>query len=210
MPEIFTEGEGIRKLSFEFFDKWQVIKYDEPSHENFYHKYRYFGLKAVDFIANSNKCILMMEVKYVIASDEASRLSFSQENDKAMLDEIRGKLPEEDWLHVKLVSKRPWIVDEVVKKTKDTLLGILGGCRQADERLSVYNHALFVEKKPILLILFLERNEALNQPESFKLLATNLKISIEQKVSFLGDIEVLVINTLTLPPKLGINVSAAE
>jgi len=57
-------------------------------------------------------------------------------------------------------------------------------------------------------MLFLERKGNLNQPEQFKPLATNLKKSIEQQISFLGNISVAVVNTLTISPELNIQVSS--
>lgn len=210
MTTIFSEGEGTLKLTFEFADKWQVYKYDEPIKENFYNKLRDQGLKAVDFIAVSEKIILLVEVKYVLAPDEASKLAFSPDRDKAELERIRNTLSDEDRNKIILSSKHPYIVDEVVKKARDTLLGLLASHRQSDKRLANYNKALLVGNKPVVLMLFLERNAGLNKLEFFKPMASNLKISIGQKINFLGNIQVLVVNTLTIPPELGIKVRAGS
>lgn len=206
MATIISEGEGKRKLTFTFSDKWQIYKYDEPIPQNFHFKYRGQGLKAVDFLATSEKSLLLMEVKYVLASDENSSLSFSPYRDKDLLDEIRQRLSPGHREIVMLSSKRPYIVNEVVKKAKDTVLGLLASRRQEDKNLAIYNEALLLDQKPIVLVLFLERDGELNQLNAFKKMASDLQLAIEQKVSFLGNIQVLVVNTLTIPQKLEIEV----
>lgn len=173
-------------LKFEFSDKWQALKYDE---QLFYNKLRGQSLKAVDFIALSTNGLLLMEVKYVTASDENSKLRFFADADKDKL------------------SKRPYLVDEVTKKVRDTVLGLFASYRKEEIELSSYAQSLFTSNnQPIFVLLFLERNTELNQEESFKPLASNLKLAIEQKLSFLGNIQVGVVNTLTLPPALEIKI----
>ncbi|MEI7868087.1 MAG: hypothetical protein WCI11_09340 [Candidatus Methylumidiphilus sp.] len=206
MALIITEGKDKLRLDFEFSDDWIAYKYDEPSKENFYFSISHLGLKAVDVVAKSNKCLLFMEIKYIMAEDSLSRMSFSANADKVMLDQIRNSLSESDQEKVTITSKKPYIVDEVVKKTKDTILGLLASQRQTDKKLAVFNKSLFFDNQPIILILFLERNEKFNEPVYFKPMASDLKIYIEKKIGFFGNIQVLVVNSLTISPELGIKV----
>lgn len=193
-------------LTFEFSDKWQVYKYDEQSPDNFYEKIKHLGLKAVDFIAVSEKSILLIEVKYIKAVNNKSRMCLSPQTAEELLIGITDKLTEVEQKSVNFSLKRPCLADEVAKKTKDTLTGLLAGYRVNDEKLQPFNQSLFVDNRPILLILFLERKGELNQIEQFKPLANSLKKAIEQKIGFLGNINVDVINTLTVPSALKINV----
>jgi uncharacterized protein YbgA (DUF1722 family) len=203
MPTILTEKNlNGSVLTFEFSDKWQVCKYDD---QLFYKKLK--GLQAVDFIALSDKGLLLMEIKYVLASDEKSRLLFYANSDNDKLENIKSQLTKAQQKIVIINSARPYLVDEVSKKVKDTLLGLLASYRQGDATLSPYTQSLFTHNNhPILVLLFLERNAELNQEENFKPLASNLKLAIEQKLSFLGNIQVGVVNSLTLPSALEINI----
>jgi hypothetical protein len=210
MTTFLTEETRGGKLSFEFSDKWQVYKYDEQILENFYEKIKNNGLKAVDFIAVSDKVILLIEVKYITATNENSMMRFSaipSEKETFLLKQIKEKLTIEDKKLIKTSLKRPYLATEVAKKVKDTLVGLCASYRRCDKNLQPYSQSLFVDNKAIIVILFLERKGNLNQPAQFKPLATNLKKSIEQKISFLGNISVSVINTLTIPPELKIQVS---
>jgi len=74
MTTTLVEESPTGKLTFEFSDKWQVYKYDEQKSENFYEKIKHLGLKVVDFIAISDKSILLIEVKYITASNESCRM----------------------------------------------------------------------------------------------------------------------------------------
>ncbi|MCQ8103776.1 hypothetical protein NP590_06635 [Methylomonas sp. SURF-2] len=210
MSTIISEGEGGRKLFFEFSDKWKVCKYDETNPENFYNKLKYNGYKAVDFIAVSDKAFLLIEVKYVLADDEQSSIRFSFEDNRyaKVLQEMKGKLCKEEINAVSFSNKRPYLVDEIDKKVRDTLVGLLASYRSKDSKLSTYNRPFLFEDKPVFVIVFLERNVELNQPGVFKPMASSLKTAIELKLSFLGNIKVDVINTLTIPQSLGIKVSA--
>jgi len=204
-----VEESPTGKLTFEFSDKWQVYKYDEDNPENFYYKIRGLGLKAVDFIAISEKSILLIEVKYITASNESCRMRLTpslSKKEQSFLKGVKDKLTDKEAEAVKVSLKRPYLAEEVSKKVKDTLIGLLASYRCADENLQPYSQSLFIGNKPILLVLFLERKECLNQPNEFKPLANNLKLAIEQKTGFLGNIQVDVMNTLTVPPALGVNV----
>ncbi len=198
------------KLSFEFSDKWQVYKYDEQTPENFYEKIKNYGLKAVDFIAISDKSILLIEVKYITATNEECTMRFSANPSKKetiLLKSFKDKLTtEEDKKFIKISLNRPYLVEEVAKKAKDTLIGLFASYRNNEKKLHLYNQSLFIDNKAIFLILFLERKGELNHPKQFKPLATSLKKAIEQKINFLGNIQVDVINTLTTPRELEIKV----
>lgn len=202
MATIFREGE----LTFSFGPTWQAYRYDEPSPANFHYKWAHQGLKGVDFIAQRGNTLLLMEIK----SDQSSQMSLAPDADAALIKQAKDKLStanlfntEED-RRLKLVSKRPYLVDEVAQKTKDTLIGLFASRRQADQSLSPYNHPEFLRQKRIILMLFLERCNELNQAQYFKPLASDLQKAIVQKTHFLGNISVTVNNTLTLPPQFDI------
>ena len=210
MTTVLSEGEGKYKLTFKFSDKWQVYKYDEPIKENFYNKFCKQSLKAVDFIAISENSVLFIEVKCVFSDNETSPLRFSESDDNAIIKSLKEKLTEEESIAVKVSYKRPYLVEEISKKIKDTLIGLFAAYNNSDDRLSSFNKSIFVYKKPIIFVFFLERKGELNLPENFKPLASKLKKIIEQKVSFLGNIKVDVVNTHTLPTSLGIDVLAGS
>ncbi len=194
MPTRLIE-ETIGKLEFEFSDVWQVCKYDV---QPFYNKIKGQGFKGVDFLALSTNSILLMEVKYVIASDENSRIRFAQNADNEKVAAIKEKLTCDENKQVKMDSNRPYLVDEVVKKVKDTLIGLFASYRCKNE-LSEYSQILFNNpEQVILVILFLERQGSFNQPEKFKPLASHLKLAIEQKLNCLSNVRILVVNSLTL------------
>lgn len=206
MPTILTEKTITSTLTLEFSDKWKACKYDD---QKFYKEIekKFQGMKAVDFLAISKKSILLMEIKYIIVNDDVSKLRFSMNADDERVAQVKSKLTDEDKNLVKITSVRPYLVDEVAKKVKDTLLGLFASYRNSDEELSPYSQSVLMSRtKPILVLLFLERNEQLNQDQFFKPHATNLKLAIEQKLSFLGNIQVGIVNSLTLPASLEINI----
>jgi hypothetical protein len=193
MPTILTEDTITGNLVFEFDDRWTVCKYDELV---FYKRLNNTGIKGtgfkgVDFLAISKKIILLMELKYVIASNENSffRLTETiQENDA-----------------------RPYLADEIEKKVRDTLLGLFAAYRNDNAELIKYSRPLFCNPdKPIVVFVFLERKGELNQPQYFKLLASSLSLAIEQKLNFFGNIKVGILNSLTLPNELGIKILENE
>ena len=206
MTTILTEKTTTGELTFEFSDKWQVCKYDEQS---FYSEIKYQGFKGEDFIALSSNGLLLMEVKYVVATNESSTLRFTVDADNDKVQEIKAQLSPEQNNAVIIKSIRPYLIDEVTQKVRDTVLGLFACYRKEEIVLSSYAQSLFSRNnQPILVLLFLERNPELNQAENFKPLASKLKLAIEQKLSFLGNIQVAVVNTLTLPSDLGIKVSS--
>ncbi|MDO9215380.1 MAG: hypothetical protein Q8Q54_15615 [Methylococcales bacterium] len=191
-------------LAFEFSDKWQACKYDE---QPFYTEIKYQDFKGVDFIALSSNGLLLMEVKYITASNKKSFLRFTADADDDKVKKIKDLLTKTQLQKVIIRSKRPYLVDEISKKIRDTLLGLFASYRKEDTELFSYSQPLFTHNdKPILVLFFLERNTELNQEENFKPLASNLKLAIEQKLSFLGNIQVGVVNSLTLPAALEINI----
>lgn len=202
MTTVLSEGE----LTFKFSAKWKPYKFDEPVADNFYHRVKHQGVKGVDFIALSEKTILLMEVKHVIADNKHSRIRLHSKDDDVILDRVKQKLSCREKRSVLISSSRPYVAEEIINKIKDTLLVLFAGFLNEDEKLSSYNQAIFLDKHPIIFIFFLERKGELNLPENFKPMASNLKMAIEQKVSFLGNIKVDVVNTHTLPKNLGIEV----
>lgn len=198
MPTILTEKTPTGKLVFEFSDKWQVCKYDELP---FYSTIKNKGVKGVDFFATSKKSTLLMEVKYITATNEKSRLQLTENEQKfVVVHSIRPYIVE-----------RPYLVDEIAKKVKDTLLGLFAAYRQNNQDLEKHSRSLFCNPdKPILVLLFLERNGELNQPDIFKPFALTLQTAIGQKLSFLGNVHVAVVNSLTLPASLDIKILKNE
>ncbi len=205
MTTILTERNwNGSTLVFEFSEKWQACKYDEQA---FYTEIKYQGFKGVDFMALSDNGLLLMELKYVLASNEASTLRFTVDADSDKLKEIKTLLTPEQQKAVIIKSIRPYLVDEMSNKIKDTVLGLFSAYRKNNAELSPYTQRLFTDKNmPILVLLFLERNAELNEEGKFKPLASHLKLAIEQKLNCLGNIHVGVVNSLTLPEALGITI----
>jgi len=213
MPTVLIEKTKTGTLQFEFADKWKVYKYDEQCKGSFYEKkLKNKGLKAVDFIAMSDKTVLLIEVKNITANDNACRMRLARKADDEILEKVIEEIQASKTLsHLEktrtmCIPKRPYLAEEVVKKAKDTMLGLLAAYYQNDTKLLPYYQAIFTDKKPVVLILFLERTEILNQTEFFKPLASNLKLAIKQKTGFLCA-NVDVVNSLTLATPLGIKVS---
>lgn len=185
MVTILTEKTRTGELKFEFSDNWQACKYDELS---FYNKLKGQGLKGVDFMAVSDNGLLLMELKYVLATDEKSKLRFTKDSDDASVEQIKALLTPKQQKTVVIKSARPYLVDEVSNKIKDTVLGLFSGYRKNNAELSPYMQKLFANKNaPILVLLFLERNTELNEEGKFKPLASHLKLAIEQKLNCLGN-----------------------
>ncbi|MFZ2725322.1 MAG: hypothetical protein WAX77_03625 [Methylococcaceae bacterium] len=207
MPTILIEDTRSGTLTFEFADNWRVCKYDELAS---YHAVNGLGIKGVDFIALSANRLVFIEAKYVIANDSNSRLRFSASADNEIVKTIKETLSPEQQKLITIQSARPYLVDEVVKKIRDVLTVLLASYRNQDPELLPYSQVLFTESNlPISVLLFLERKAELNQKLEFKPLASQLKLAIEQKLSFLGNIQIDVLNTLTLPNHLGIKVNAS-
>ena len=70
-----------------FLISGKSCKYDE---QPFYNKIKNQSLKAVDFMALSTKGLLLMEVKYVVATNETSSLRFTVDADKDKVKEIKA------------------------------------------------------------------------------------------------------------------------
>ena len=213
MPTVVIEETVTGTLQFEFADKWQVYKYDEQCKGNFYEAaLKQKGLKAVDFIAVSDKTVLLIEVKNITANNRSCGMRLAKSLDDKIIEKVSQEIQTSKVLsrldkgRVTVVSKRPYLAEEVVKKYKDTMLGLLAAYHQNDTKLRPYYQAIFIAKKPVILLLFLERTEHLNQAEHFKPLASHLKLAIKQKTDFLCA-NVGVINSLTLATSLGIKVS---
>lgn len=204
MPIILTEKTVTGELTFEFSDEWQVCKYDE---QPFYNKLRGQSLKGVDFMALSNKRLLLMEIKYIIRTNEDTSLRLFKDVDNDKLEAIKYQLTPQQQKEVIISSIRPYLADEVSQKIKDTLLGLFASYRKDEIELSPYAQSIFTNKnQPILVLLFLERNAELNKEENFKPLASHLQLAIEQKLSCFGNIQVGVVNSLTLPSALEISI----
>ena len=197
MTTVLTEGT----LTFEFSNQWQVCKYDDTP---FYNGIKSQSLKGVDFLALSSDGLLFMEVKEVTASDENSRVRFSERADSQQVQRIKSLLTQDQLKTVDIKSSRPYVVDEISKKVRDTLLGLLASHRTGNNITT--GLPPFNSEQKIIVVFFLERNTELNEVGQFGLLASNLRIAIEKKLKFFGNIQVSVVNSLTLPNTLGIQV----
>ena len=129
MSTVLIEETCTGTLKFEFSDKWQVYKYDEQVKDNFYESIKHQGLKAVDFIAISEQYTLLIEVKNIIANDENCKMRLSKLADNELISNVNEKIQKSHGLNnlekgrVKVISKRPYLAEEVAKKAKDTVLG---------------------------------------------------------------------------------------
>jgi len=108
---ILQEGSHSKALYFEFAEPWLVCKYDD--HNSFYHKVQQCqGMKAVDFLATDGHEILWIEVKNFRGDNalNSPRLSAAE------LPEVE-KCRHLCNYEVKVMRKKPFLADEVVKKS---------------------------------------------------------------------------------------------
>ena len=192
---ISQEGSHAKALRFEFSEEWTVCKYDD--HCGFYHKVQQCqGMKAVDFLATNNHEILWIEVKNFRgdSAENSPRLSATEPSEvKACRNQCSSK--------VKVTRKKPFLVEEIVKKVCDTFVGLAGAFRHDEETLDSHIKVL-AQKLPITIILFLHQDEHMDAEARFKPLALRLKTRIKQQLRFLN-VEVEIVNELTLPEGVG-------
>jgi hypothetical protein len=187
---ILQEGSHNKALYFEFSEQWIVCKYDD--HTGFYHKVQKCqGMKAIDFLATDRHELLWIEVKNFRdnSAENSPRLSATEPPELEQCRKLCHSL-------VKISRKKPFLVDEVVKKVCDTFTGLAGAFRHDDETLLPYVSAL-AKKLPLTIVLFLHQDKYLDANEHFKPLALRLKTKIKQQLRFLN-INVEVVNEFTL------------
>ena len=191
MP-IITEGQ----LNFHFPDDWNAISYDE--NEGFYKtvvERSPLDFKAMDILAVSDaNTHTWIEVKDCFGNEDENQPRFSGA-DLSKVSESKEWIKEKGWERQVLVKRaKPFIADEVAKKTVDTLTGLICSVRNENETLTPFSSAL--SNRPIHVVLFLTLNY---RPKDYKRLAIRLQDAIRKRLKTLNIDQVTVCNELTIP-----------
>jgi len=89
-----------------------------------------------------------------ICLDRGVHFSFTVDADNDKVKKIKDQLTPELQKTVIIKSARPYIVDEVTKKIRDTTLGLFASYRNKETALSSYSQSLFtINNQPILVLL---------------------------------------------------------
>ena len=164
------------KLIFTFPKNWEVIKYDE-SHFFKNHIRKSQGSKAVDILALSDNGLFLIEIK--------DFRGYRIENKKSIRNDE--------------------ILNEVVQKVRDTIMGLYAAYRQTNEELAPFYRYLCTTSKysmlarhqrKIIVVWFLEQDIQSN----FEFSLISLKIKLKNQLKFLN-INCLVHNKKTYASK---------
>ena len=186
MSEI-TEG----RITLAFPPTWQVVKYDDcPWHKQ--HKAGQ-GAHAMDVLAVGNDhAHWWIEIKDCEGFEAANRPRLSGDDSETVLRTRAWLDAEGIGREVKAQRKKPFIIDEMLLKVRDTLAALAIAHRVAEPDLLPWS--LFVNPAPqwnLVLLLTWEIKD-------FKLLAKRLRTKLEKAFSGYG-VNVFVVNQATLP-----------
>ena len=164
------------KFIFTFPDNWEVIKYDD-SHFFKNHIRKSQGCKAVDILALSDNCLFFIEIK-----------------------DFRGYRIES-----KKSIRNDEILNEVVQKVRDTIMGLYAAYRRTNEELAPFYRYLCMTSKystlarhqrKIIVVWFIEQDI---QP-NFEFSPISLRVKLKNQLKFLN-INCLVHNKETYAKK---------
>ena len=191
MPSV-TEGQ----LNFHFPDDWNAISYDENG--GFYKtvvERSPLDFKAMDILAVSDaNTHTWVEVKDCFGNEDENRPRFSG-SDSPEVCESKEWIKEKGWeKQVSVKRAKPYLADEVAKKTVDTLTGLICSIKNEDETLTPFCPAL--SNQPINVVLFLTLNY---RPKDYKRLAMRLQDAIRKRLKTLNINQVTVCNEQTIP-----------
>ncbi|MCK9729260.1 hypothetical protein [Pseudomonas syringae] len=177
-------------LRFSFTDDWQVIKYDETL---WYTERMKRSLKGVDILAAKENRHWWIEIKDCVGyePDNLPRLSESPPTSvthtKAWLDaQVFAE-------QVKVLRKKPFIIDEVMQKFRDTLVPVVVAHREDDGELSSYT-APAISGQGLVIVLLLTWS-----PRDYGRLATRLKTKLDMALKPYGLIGFVVNEACRVP-----------
>ncbi|QUG75634.1 hypothetical protein GKQ23_11810 [Erwinia sp. E602] len=186
MPDI-TEG----KIKLAFPPTWQVMKYDECSwHKQ--HKAGH-GAHAMDVLAvGDDQTHWWIEIKDCEGFETDNRPRLSDASSPS-LEKTRAWLVAENIDHeVRALRKKPFIIEEMLLKVRDTLAALSIAHRQAEAALLPWN--LFASPAPRWTVVLLLTWDV----KDFKLIAKRIQTKLNTAFKGYG-INVYVVNQATLP-----------
>ncbi|MDZ7852315.1 MAG: hypothetical protein U5L98_06615 [Halomonas sp.] len=173
MPEV-QEG----RLKFGFPVGWQLAKYDDST---WYRQRMKSRLKGVDILAHDGgPTQWWIEVKDCegYEPENRPRMSASDSPDVTQVRqwvEQQGLKPE-----VQVARRKPFIIDEVEEKLRDTLAALAVAEREADPELAVF-YAVQAPSPALRVVLLLTWNQ-----RDFKRLAARLQTRLERALAPYG------------------------
>lgn len=190
MPEV-TEG----RLTFHFPDNWQLAKYDDSA---WYRQQMKSRLKGLDILAHDGgPTHWWIEVKDCEGYEPENRPRLSGK-DPAGVHQARQWVEHQGLKPtVHVVRRKPFIVDEVEEKFRDTLAAITVAQRERDPELASF-HIVWPHSPKLKVVLLLTWNQ-----RDFKRLATRLRSRMETALAPYGVIG-FVVNEKT-PEAAGLN-----
>ncbi|MCD6007626.1 hypothetical protein [Halomonas sp. IOP_31] len=183
MPEV-REGQ----LTFHFPEGWQLLKYDDST----WHRQRMKSRsKGVDILAHmGGPTHWWVEVKDCEGYEPENRPRLSAA-DPAEVSQARQWVEQQGLKpKVQVVRRKPFIVDEIEEKLRDTLAAIAVAEREAAPELAGFSplHAPFPRLRIVLLLTWNQRD--------FKRLASRLQTRLERALAPYG-VQGLVVNEQT-------------
>jgi hypothetical protein len=153
------------KLKFTFPNNWNAIKYDEA---HWHTRKMKSQLKAMDILASKDDHHWWIEIKDCIGfeTDNMPRLS-PQEPEE--VGETRIWIKQKGWKPlVSANRKKPFIVDEITEKFRDTLFALACAQRTSEPEMAAYEVVETDKSLVVVLLLTWESRE-------FKRLAIRLQ-----------------------------------
>lgn len=180
MPEV-REG----RLTFHFPEGWQSIKYDDSN----WHRQRMKSrLKAMDILAHQGgPTHWWIEVKDCEGYEPENHPRLSG-TDPAEVSQVREWVKQQGLESaVQMARRKPFIIDEIEEKLRDTLAAITVAQREADTELAEF--IVVQTPSPVLRVVLLLTWDQ----RDFKRLAIRLKTKLERALSPYG-IQGFVVN----------------
>lgn len=191
MQEI-SEG----KLSLRFPADWQVIKYDASQWHTARMRSR---LKAMDLLLrNPNSEHYWIEIKDCFGFETDSRPRLSPINSQELTDTKAWLVDKGFDGQIKAERKKPFIVDEVEAKLRETLAALMIAQRENDTELEPFQ-LIANNVKPLTAILLLTWDA-----KDFKRLATRLRPKLERRLQPYG-VTCFVVNNEDSLRKVGVD-----
>ena len=165
-----TEG----KLKLQFADGWNAIKFDGTDWHRHHMKSQ---LKAVDVLAVHQDKHWWIEIKNCEGFESANVPRLSPIDSKEVL-QVKQFVKKQGLKHQVTVSrKKLFIVDEIIKKMRDTLLSLTFAKRLAEPELLAFSEWCGSER-PLIIVLLL-RWEIVDFKRFARLLQHKLNVALQ-------------------------------
>lgn len=148
---IITEG----KLQFDFASGWDVIKFDGDDNL-FYRKIRGTGVKAMDFLIKNNNRFWWVEIKDFEGHESACEFRLDENIKSPELAKVKNFINKENLDSVCVAIKKPFIIHEIMKDYRDTLV-VLHAAKYTNE--SSFSNFLLLNNEPVKIVLLLTLND---------------------------------------------------